>query len=578
GAAGTPKGKERERDVQQTPIVVQAKTPKIPMPTPHAAGGKTPKQQASEWNPDYFSVKTPTTDDSVHTGTIPVPVPPIPTTTSTVRPPHVRTSTMPPSSSQHDATAAVRPGMYKQASRSMVNILTISAATLDVDERGAAPEYDGVVAPARNPTIKRRRSMPSITAAPPPYTLPIFPLPAAKDNGHPLAQARITPRDDEGREALPSYSNSILLRGVMPRKMEFSSPGVQARDRKWRRVVCELEGTVFRVYRCVGESWWERRLGASDVGNSAASVNAGAAAAVRAVRARAAEQAPRVEKGAEGEGPGTTEVLMPPRASMSSVRTTASSSSTSSHRLPPPGAAGLGSSNMGASRSRLNLGLSLLKPRSHGRSKSDLSGTPPTTPVTGRASLSIPRPSFGGSASSGSGSGGSITGHALTPSRSNVSVASSSATSDAQGSVASTPSARTPATASSSRSMDSDSQYGAAGTDVPEPNSADLIRAYTLQHAESGLGNDYVKRKHVIRVRLEGEQFLLQARDVGDVVDWIEGLHSATNIALDLDERVMPKGPLFPRRRRRRPRAAAAPGAPNTTATETTTPATSSRT
>ncbi|KAJ7739980.1 hypothetical protein DFH07DRAFT_693652, partial [Mycena maculata] len=79
------------------------------------------------------------------------------------------------------------------------------------------------------------------------------------------------------------------------------------------------------------------------------------------------------------------------------------------------------------------------------------------------------------------------------------------------------------------------------------PDAADLIRAYTLQNAESGLGNDYLKRKHVIRVRLEGEQFLLQARDVSDVVDWIEGLHSATNIALDLDERVMPKGPLFPR-------------------------------
>ncbi|KAJ7163715.1 hypothetical protein C8R46DRAFT_998634 [Mycena filopes] len=94
----------------------------------------------------------------------------------------------------------------------------------------------------------------------------------------------------------------------------------------------------------------------------------------------------------------------------------------------------------------------------------------------------------------------------------------------------------------------------AAGTDVPEPEAADLIRAYTMQHAESGLGNDYVKRKHVIRVRLEGEQFLLQARDVGDVVDWIEGFHCATNIALDLDERIMPKGPLFPRRRRRRNR------------------------
>ncbi|KAJ7772340.1 hypothetical protein B0H16DRAFT_1769097 [Mycena metata] len=39
----------------------------------------------------------------------------------------------------------------------------------------------------------------------------------------------------------------------------------------------------------------------------------------------------------------------------------------------------------------------------------------------------------------------------------------------------------------------------AAGTEVPEPDPRDLIRAYTLQYAESGLGNDCVKRKHVIR-------------------------------------------------------------------------------
>lgn len=43
-----------------------------------------------------------------------------------------------------------------------------------------------------------------------------------------------------------------------------------------------------------------------------------------------------------------------------------------------------------------------------------------------------------------------------------------------------------------------------------------------MQNAESGLGNDYIKRKNVIRVRVEGEQFLLQAKDVSGVVEWIE--------------------------------------------------------
>ncbi|KAG2036774.1 hypothetical protein BDR03DRAFT_865322 [Suillus americanus] len=90
--------------------------------------------------------------------------------------------------------------------------------------------------------------------------------------------------------------------------------------------------------------------------------------------------------------------------------------------------------------------------------------------------------------------------------------------------------------------------------EIQKPGKGDLIRAYTLQHAESGLGNDYLKRKNVIRVRLEGEQFLLQAADVPSVVEWIEGFQAGTNISLDLDHRIMPKGPMFPRRRRRRNR------------------------
>jgi hypothetical protein len=90
--------------------------------------------------------------------------------------------------------------------------------------------------------------------------------------------------------------------------------------------------------------------------------------------------------------------------------------------------------------------------------------------------------------------------------------------------------------------------------EIPKPPKSDLLRAYTLQHAESGLGNDYLKRKNVIRVRLEGEQFLLQAPNIPAVVEWIEGLHAGTNIALDIDRRPMPRGPLFPRRRRRRMR------------------------
>ena len=57
---------------------------------------------------------------------------------------------------------------------------------------------------------------------------------------------------------------------------------------------------------------------------------------------------------------------------------------------------------------------------------------------------------------------------------------------------------------------------------VQEPEAKDLMRKYTLQQAESGLASDYTKRKNVIRVRMEGEQFLLQAKDISEVVEWIE--------------------------------------------------------
>ncbi|PWN41295.1 hypothetical protein IE81DRAFT_282229, partial [Ceraceosorus guamensis] len=78
------------------------------------------------------------------------------------------------------------------------------------------------------------------------------------------------------------------------------------------------------------------------------------------------------------------------------------------------------------------------------------------------------------------------------------------------------------------------------------------VRNYTLQNAESGLAADYLKRRHVVRVRVEGEQFLLQTRNDRHVVEWIEAFQASTNVALDLDSRVLPKFITLPRRRRRR--------------------------
>ncbi|KAJ7634929.1 hypothetical protein FB45DRAFT_743932 [Roridomyces roridus] len=457
---------------------------------------KTPTPQV--WRGDYFSVRTPTTDTPGSPGPFAIgpftPAPPLAAVSRSVP--------MPGSPTER------RPSMYKHASRSMVDVLAsfgeAEAGKGKVAEwKGEAPAYDGL---RHGGTVKRRRSMPEMMAAPPPYTLPL-------GNSHPLAQTQVVPRDDEGRETLPVYSNAILLRGEMPRKMEFSAPGVQARDRKWRRVLCELEGTAFRVYRVPKEGWWERRVGAGDV-----------AATEEASIAAAGSGSVAEEVGEENEH-GITEVVVPSRSSTSSVRSSPSAAP------PQQGSPTSSEGSPTMSRPRLNLGFTLLKPRSHGRSKSDLPN-PPRSPIMSRSSLSIPRPSFNSESLSPVSAAGHTSGSSLAPSRSNASL--SSARSGLL-------SSRAPVPGSSLKGK------GKAGTDIPEPDPADLIRSYTLQHAESGLGNDYVKRKHVIRVRLEGEQFLLQARDVGDVVEWIEGLHSATDIALDLDERVMPKGPMFPR-------------------------------
>lgn len=130
-------------------------------------------------------------------------------------------------------------------------------------------------------TLSRRRSLPTFTAPgspPPPYpsfaphwrgnaALGLTLAPHTFDAVHRHVMTAQEEEDDNGisvvpREPgegerdhidgavdiLPCYTNEIYLKAVMPRKMEFSAPGVQSRDRKWRRVVCELEGTVLRVF------------------------------------------------------------------------------------------------------------------------------------------------------------------------------------------------------------------------------------------------------------------------------------------------------------------------------------------
>lgn len=451
-----------------------------------------------------------------------------------------------------------RPSIHKQASRSMIDLTPMvqprgqstPIAEDDLPLQVIADRNNGVApgndtsgqdktkglgpAPAYH-TLRPRRSMPTFNpnTRPPPYPADLPPF------RHPhSAPANLAPREDEGKEELPRYSNDVYLTAIMPRKMEFTKPGVQAKDRKWRRTLCVLEGTVFKVYKCPAgvsgtnaiSEWWERRVGVPDSTDPTVPKTLSDHRRLRAGPERVMKwEEEEARARPEGESHiGPSRDTTPPR--------------------PSPLSQNEPYSNSSPSRSRLSV-TNLLKPvRKHQRSRSsDPRASPSSANASPRASLSTSRPSLqdnGGSSGSG---GNSSSVNLSAPTRSSVSSSRSSFSSITRSRAASS------ATNPSERA---DSPLGKLSPDSPvaPPKAADLVRAYTLQGAESGLGNDYLKRKNVIRARMEGEQFLLQAKDVAAVIEWIEGIHAGTNVSLDLDERPMPRGPLFPRRRRRRVR------------------------
>jgi hypothetical protein len=322
---------------------------------------------------------------------------------------------------------------------------------------------------SRPSVLRRRRSLPTFTESsePPPY--PSF--------GKARRLFMVQPREEEGMEKLPPYTNGIYLSALLPRKVEFTAPGVQSKDRKWRRSLCILEGTAFKIFHppqgAAGMSalgqWWERRVGVGDV--------------VTATPAPIPSKAPPVPRKDEEplEDPIPTPVPMPQESS--------SAPFTKKKRQIAPGF---------LSRSNLAVGSS------------------PT-----RHSVDIPREERGPPRARRS----------LSISRSNqpTTPTSSTSTPNAPSSIMTTH-----GTANSSVADTSGSSIHLSGSDRRAaeqlaPNPKDLIRLYTLQRAESGLANDYHKRKNVIRVRMEGEQFLLQAPDVSTVVEWVE-VHEVTTV------------------------------------------------
>ncbi|KAI9771897.1 MAG: hypothetical protein M1840_001667 [Geoglossum simile] len=88
-----------------------------------------------------------------------------------------------------------------------------------------------------------------------------------------------------------------------------------------------------------------------------------------------------------------------------------------------------------------------------------------------------------------------------------------------------------------------------------------VMRTYTLQHAEVGNAVDYNKRNYVIRLRAETDQFLLSCNALETLLDWLEALSAAINLALPLEERSLPRFRTVPRYRLQRSPATQQPGA-----------------
>ncbi|KAI5123246.1 hypothetical protein M0805_001335 [Coniferiporia weirii] len=500
-------------------------------------------------------------------------------------------------SSAATASSSKRPGIYQQASKSMVELFTsataptrdgVASGSIGMDVKGKRTDADaslqGHISNAMsgngkaasnkrgintsiNPStstfctssagkltaadsaqahfLRRQHSMPSFAGSGPPPPYPIFSRP---DPNHPNNPDRFMPmpREDEGKEALPPYTNDIRLTAVLPRKMEFTAPGVQAQDRKWRRLHCVLEGTAFKVYEAprrasgVGAivGWWERKVGAGDVSlNQTSAVNDTAGGPTPSIIKKGPKRRMKWEEELQAE------------EERNAVANAESG---------PGRGSGTGAMDMQQDphmhRSKRNIASALLHPN---RSRISSRAPSPSSSFTSpRSSFQIARSSVDLSTNSASSAPTSARPSAdLSPSAS-ASNLSSPANSHFRRHVrpegALQPQPKISHSRSQSQPINRTQDQNSVNT-LLEPGEGDVpLRVYSLQHSESGLASDYTKRRNVVRVRMEGEQFLLQCTNVAAVVEWIEGLQAAANISLDLDERPMPKGPIFPRRRRRR--------------------------
>lgn len=74
-----------------------------------------------------------------------------------------------------------------------------------------------------------------------------------------------------------------------------------------------------------------------------------------------------------------------------------------------------------------------------------------------------------------------------------------------------------------------------------------LEKSYSLLHADAGIAADYTKRRYVIRIRAETDQFLLSCIELTTFVKWLECLFAAIDVAAPIDDRDFPRDMSIPR-------------------------------
>lgn len=305
--------------------------------------------------------------------------------------------------------------------------------------------------------LKRRRSADDLTKAPPDYEPP-----------HPGVFIP-RPRDEEGKEKLPAYwcavsvvtavewielnSSQVHIEGTLSRKSEFSAPGVQSRDRSWKKQYFVVRGTSLLVYKFDPHRFPIRNEG------SLKTINV-----------------PTVTE-EDSEGYLHVHMTGERRSSISTIPAAAAAAAAAGRR---------GSGDAGQTR----------------RGSIEASGTR-------RGSTASTNPMTQSPVDARRGSVGSRS----------ASISSSATTSSGEKDASLFTGAPRRMSAASSSSVNSS---GGGSSIASHFQHNQLVRQYTLQNAESGLAADYIKRKNVVRVRAEGEQFLLQTDNARDVVDWIE--------------------------------------------------------